>query len=64
MDKFKQAIAEYTREIELHPDDANAYYNRGVAKVMTGDKKGAYIDWQKAAEGGHPKAKELIAAHK
>jgi tetratricopeptide (TPR) repeat protein len=44
------AIADYTKAIELKPDDAEAYYNRGVAY---GDKKlddQAIADYTKAIE--------------
>ena len=30
------AIADYTKAIELNPDDAAAYYNRGIAKRSLG----------------------------
>lgn len=59
MEKFTKAIEEYSRLISQNPKNAEAYYNRGVAKTMVGDRSGAYSDWKKAAELGHEKSKEL-----
>jgi len=64
MDKFQKAVDDYSRAIRLNPKDANAFYNRGVAKTMLGDIVGAHEDWRKAAELGHIKAKELTEAKK
>ncbi len=41
----KGAILDYSREIEIDPQDAFAYYNRGVAKFELGDKQGAISDF-------------------
>lgn len=59
MEKFKKAVDDYTRAITQNPNDAEAFYNRGVAKTMLGDRAGAIQDWKKAASLGHSKAKEL-----
>ncbi len=47
------AIADYTKAIELKPDFADAYYNRGLAKQAEGDLDGARIDCTKAIELKH-----------
>ena len=44
----KGAIKDYDKALELNPDYANAYYNRGVAKGKLGDYKGAIEDFDKA----------------
>src|SRR4029453_15161141 len=41
------AIAEYTRAIEINPNLAQAYYNRGVAKTDQGDSSGAARDLER-----------------
>jgi tetratricopeptide (TPR) repeat protein len=41
----KGAIEAFTKAIELKPDDADAYFNRGNAKFKLGDKKGAIDDY-------------------
>ena len=44
------AIADYTKAIELVPNDALAYYNRGLSKDILGDISGAMADYNKAIE--------------
>jgi lipoprotein NlpI len=41
-------IADYTKYIELKPDDADAYVNRSFAKQAKGDSDGAIADCTKA----------------
>ncbi len=47
---FKAAIANFTRAIELAPNNASAYYNRGSAQYYLNDYYGAIADYEKAAE--------------
>jgi tetratricopeptide (TPR) repeat protein len=42
------AIADYTQAIPINPQDAEAYYNRGLAKYESGDKAGAIADYTQA----------------
>src|ERR1700744_5007297 len=42
------AMADYTRAIELKPDDAEAYNNRGFAKQSGNDLAGALADYNQA----------------
>ena len=58
---FNGAIADYTKAIELNPDDASAYNNRGILKEELGDLDGACSDWRKAANLGHTNAKKWVA---
>ena len=44
------AIADYTEAIRLDPSNADAHYNRGIAKSAIGDKKGAKTDYLNAAK--------------
>ena len=41
---------DYDRAIELNPDYAEAYYNRGDAKSELGDHEGAAADRKRAIE--------------
>src|SRR5580658_4847956 len=43
-------IAEFTKAIELKPDDAEAYNHRGSAKQAKGDLDGAIADFTKAIQ--------------
>jgi tetratricopeptide (TPR) repeat protein len=44
------AIADFSKVIELSYYNANAYYNRGLAKSDLGQKAEAIADYQKAAD--------------
>ena len=55
VDKYKQgdyqgAIADYTKAIEINPQDVGAYTNRGIAKNGLKDYQGAIADWTKVIE--------------
>ena len=54
------AIADYTKAIELNPEDALAYYNRGIAKGNLDDMSGACADWIKSASLGDEDAAEFV----
>ena len=58
-DDYYGAIADYTKAIELRPDYASAYYNRGAVKSSLGDDNGACQDGRKAQQLGYD-ATELI----
>ena len=44
------AISDYTKAIELNPNDAAAYHNRGWSKNKLKDYNGAIADYNKAIE--------------
>ena len=46
----KGAIADYSKAIELNPNDSEAYHNRGIVKAKLEDHKGAIADFTKALE--------------
>jgi predicted negative regulator of RcsB-dependent stress response len=52
LDDKQGAIADYSQAIAINPQKANAYHNRGNAKVGLGDKQGACSDFKKAASLG------------
>ena len=48
--QFDEAIAAYTRAIELDPESVTAYSNRGEAYYSTGEYEEAIADYTKAIE--------------
>ena len=44
------AIADYTKAIEINPQDVKSYYNRGISKYNLQDYYGAISDNTKAIE--------------
>ncbi|MDA9968356.1 tetratricopeptide repeat protein [Salibacteraceae bacterium] len=46
--EYKSAIADFTTAIRLDPDDASAYYNRGLAYDDLGEYKSAIADYTTA----------------
>ncbi|KAA6307092.1 Beta-barrel assembly-enhancing protease, partial [termite gut metagenome] len=48
--RLTEAIEHFTEAIELNPDCAAAYHERGRAKLLTGDKDGAAEDMKKNLE--------------
>ena len=51
---------DYTKAMEIDPIDADAYYNRGGANMVLGDRKNACIDFKKAASLGDKDAAEWV----
>ena len=46
----KRAIVNYSKAIELKPDNFAAYTNRGTARYVSGDRAGALADYNRAIE--------------
>ena len=49
---YKSAIVDYTRAIELNDRFAEAYFNRGLARMYTGNVNEGAADLSKAGELG------------
>ena len=50
LEKYSEAIADFTKVIELDPKNALAYYNRGAAKFALNKYSEAMADYTKAIE--------------
>ena len=57
---YQGAIADYTKAIEINPQDAIAYRLRGINKELIADLKGACRDWRKAADFGLTEPAEWV----
>jgi len=60
---YKGEIQDYNKAIEIDPNHAFAYYNRGLTKILLGQKDNGCLDLSKAGELGHAKAYEAIKEH-
>ena len=47
---YQGAIADYTKALEINPQDADSYENRGAAKDELEDFQGAIADLNKALQ--------------
>jgi len=47
---YVEAMTDYTQSLQLNPDNAAAYYNRGEVRSKLGDKNGAIADLKKAVD--------------
>ena len=48
--EIKGAIEDFNKAIEINPQYAEAFNNRGIVKYNLGDKQGAIKDYNKAIE--------------
>lgn len=56
------ALSAFTKAIEIQPDYASAWYNRGVVGNKAGHAADAINDFKKAASLGHEKAQHLLSS--
>lgn len=64
MKAWPEAIAAYSQAIGLHPDYAEAYYNRGLAYLLSGNYAAAIPDLSRAGELGLYTAYNLIKRYR
>ena len=57
---FRAAIVDYNEAIERDPEFAEAYYNRGLARLSQGDVNRGIADLSKAGELGIYNAYSII----
>jgi len=58
--QYEEAIAAYSKAIELDPRGPEAYYNRASAFGLSGDHQRAVEDFRKAAQLGHREARAYL----
>jgi len=56
------ALTDFDAGLKAKPGDPDLLYNRGLAFVAKGNKSKAMEDFNKAAQAGHPKAKDQLKA--
>ena len=57
---YQGAIADFNQAIEINPQHANPYYNRGLARELANDLEGACDDWRKAVDLGNERPAEWV----
>jgi tetratricopeptide (TPR) repeat protein len=57
---YKTAIEDYTQAIEMDPEEATNYLNRGTCYYYSGLKAEAGEDWQQALEMGRKEAEDWL----
>ncbi len=50
LENYEAAIKDYTRAIKLDPQDISSYFDRGILKLIVGDRKSGREDMRKARE--------------
>uniref|UniRef100_UPI0035A1D314 tetratricopeptide repeat protein n=1 Tax=Prevotella heparinolytica TaxID=28113 RepID=UPI0035A1D314 len=61
---YAKAIDDYTKAIQLNPDLAEAYYNRGLARIYANSKAAGIEDLSKAGELGLYDAYSVIKKYR
>ena len=60
---FRDRIKDFDKALELDPEYAEAYYNRGLANYHQGRLHDACFDWRKAHSLGHYEAEKAIRGY-
>lgn len=60
MGRIDLALADFDAGLKIKSADPDLLYNRGLAFLAKGNKAKAMEDFNKAAQAGHPKAKEQL----
>jgi tetratricopeptide (TPR) repeat protein len=60
MSDYKGAIEDFDKAIQLNTKSEEAYYNRGIAKILSGQTASGCSDLSKAGELGYAEANEDI----
>lgn len=52
LENYEEALRDYSHAIELDPNDISSYFDRGILKLIKGDKTSGRNDIRKARELG------------
>ncbi len=58
--RYFDAIEDYSQAIVLDPDFAEAYYNRGIARILAGNRPDACADFERSAAMGYSRGEDKI----
>ena len=56
--RYREAIEDYSTAIRLDPGYLEAWYNRGIARILTGNRPDACFDFDRAANMGYERSLE------
>jgi tetratricopeptide (TPR) repeat protein len=60
LNKYAEAIGDYSKAIEATPDNGDIYYNRAFSYQRLQQPEKACADWLKAEQLGHPAAAGML----
>lgn len=60
LEDYRGAIVDFNKTIQINPDFADAYLDRGGCKMLLGEKESGCLDFSKAGELGQTLAYDLI----
>ena len=60
IEDYQEAITDYTKAIEINPEFSDAYFNRGIAKIIIDEKEAGCSDLHKARDLGDEQANDEI----
>lgn len=60
LESFKESIEAYDDGIKIFPRSGKLYLGRGLARLRSGDKRGACEDWRKSKEQGCMDADDFL----
>lgn len=60
---FEGALKEYNKAIDLIPEDGQAYFSRGIVKLLQEKPEDACKDWETAIKYGNIEAKDMFKQH-
>ncbi|MEW6673596.1 MAG: tetratricopeptide repeat protein [Thermodesulfobacteriota bacterium] len=63
MDRYNEAIADFTETLKVEPNMRGALWSRGMAYTKSGNRGKGRSDIEKAAELGNPRAKKWLEEH-